>query len=621
MRPVGPPPAAAAGRRLDMATYTISATDQTEFSARDYYGTVTPHMTFSTSGFLGTLSQTTTDPSPTGQANSYFYYIYNAALLFNLSGVAGSIKSITLTIPTYTYTSPDASERIVVYDVTTPTSSLTPPAGSIPADLSIYNDLQSGVVYGQGNAAPAGPPAPSGVVTGVPVTITLNAAAIAAAMADPANFNLGLDLADLNHYGEFTGGASSSLVREVLLLSQTAYLTIVTNSGPAAVADSYGVDEDAALVVAAAGVLGNDSDPDADSLTAQLVSDVSNGTLVLNADGSFTYTPDADFNGQDSFSYRASDGELSTDPVTVTITVGAVNDAPAANPDTGSAGENESASFAVLANDTDADGDTLSLASLGSVTVTSANGAINGIDASSAFSIVGGEIAFAPGAMFNALAVGDTATVVVGYTAQDPSGASAASTLTLTVGGANDGPVLVSGGAGDAAHYLLRVNNKVVTDVHATDVDGDTVTYSILNGGDGALFTIDATTGLLSFKDLPAIPNRSYNLTVQASDGEGGVDTQSITVGVTANQMVGTDQSDVFVFHSGMGANTVTGFDPDEDILQFDSGMFASDSLAGVLASAHETRFGDVVIDVNAGQIRLMGVTLIELQSADAVFI
>ena len=74
-------------------------------------------------------------------------------------------------------------------------------------------------------------------------------------------------------------------------------------------ADVYTTDEDVPLVVAAAGgVLQNDSDGDGDALTAVLVSDVTSGVLTLNPDGSFSYTPNQDFAGSDSFSYRAAGG-------------------------------------------------------------------------------------------------------------------------------------------------------------------------------------------------------------------------------------------------------------------------------------------------------------------------
>jgi VCBS repeat-containing protein len=93
------------------------------------------------------------------------------------------------------------------------------------------------------------------------------------------------------------------------------------NDPPVAVADSYDMDQDTTLNVGAPGVLGNDSDPNGDSLTATLVSDVSNGTLVLNADGSFTYEPDPGFVGDDTFTYYASDGTDDSNTVTVTVHV------------------------------------------------------------------------------------------------------------------------------------------------------------------------------------------------------------------------------------------------------------------------------------------------------------
>src|SRR5207237_5526098 len=80
----------------------------------------------------------------------------------------------------------------------------------------------------------------------------------------------------------------------------------------------------------AAGVLANDTDIDGDVLTATLVSGPSHGTLALNADGTFTYTPAANWNGADSFTYQTSDGPVATGPTAVSLTVRAVNDAPVA---------------------------------------------------------------------------------------------------------------------------------------------------------------------------------------------------------------------------------------------------------------------------------------------------
>jgi VCBS repeat-containing protein len=103
--------------------------------------------------------------------------------------------------------------------------------------------------------------------------------------------------------------------------------TTVTNRAPAATDDAYTTAEDTPLSVAAPGVLGNDSDPDGDGLTAVLVSRPAHGTLTLNANGSFSYAPDADYNGPDSFTYKANDGRLESNTATVTLTVTAFNSA------------------------------------------------------------------------------------------------------------------------------------------------------------------------------------------------------------------------------------------------------------------------------------------------------
>jgi large repetitive protein len=93
------------------------------------------------------------------------------------------------------------------------------------------------------------------------------------------------------------------------------------NTPPVAVDDAYATDFETALNVAAPGVLANDTDADGDALTAGMPTEPANGTLVLNADGSFTYTPDAGFSGNDTFTYMAHDPDGGMDTATVTITV------------------------------------------------------------------------------------------------------------------------------------------------------------------------------------------------------------------------------------------------------------------------------------------------------------
>jgi VCBS repeat-containing protein len=112
----------------------------------------------------------------------------------------------------------------------------------------------------------------------------------------------------------------------------TANVTVTVtpvNDAPVAAGDSFATDEDTPLVVAAPGVLGNDTDVDLESLTAALVTGPAQGTLTLNADGSFTYTPDAGFSGSDAFTYKAVDGAGGESAVaTVSLTVRPANDAP-----------------------------------------------------------------------------------------------------------------------------------------------------------------------------------------------------------------------------------------------------------------------------------------------------
>jgi len=117
------------------------------------------------------------------------------------------------------------------------------------------------------------------------------------------------------------------------IVTVTLYVDPV-NDAPVAVEDAYTTDEDTVLTVLVAdGVLANDTDVDGDVLTAIMVSNVSNGTLVLADNGSFVYTPVADYFGSDSFTYKASDGTLESDIVTVTIVINPVNDWVVANDD------------------------------------------------------------------------------------------------------------------------------------------------------------------------------------------------------------------------------------------------------------------------------------------------
>ena len=142
----------------------------------------------------------------------------------------------------------------------------------------------------------------------------------------------------------------------------TVRITVIPamNRPPDAVDDAYAVDEESEISVdAAGGVLANDSDPQGDPITAAVVSQPQHGSLTFNADGSFRYTPEMFYFGDDSFTYRANDGFADSRVATVTITVRGLPDPPVAIDDSYTIDEGETLVTNVLANDIDVDDDVL----------------------------------------------------------------------------------------------------------------------------------------------------------------------------------------------------------------------------------------------------------------------
>ena len=146
--------------------------------------------------------------------------------------------------------------------------------------------------------------------------------------------------------------------------SAAATVTIDVNTLTAVTDDTYSVAEDGTLTIdAAAGVLNNDSDVDSDSMSVVLVTGPAHGTVTLDADGSFEYTPNANFYGTDTFTYTVNDGFGPSAEATATITVTPVNDTPEVVDDSypvlPDGVLNLNAASGVLANDSDVDGDSL----------------------------------------------------------------------------------------------------------------------------------------------------------------------------------------------------------------------------------------------------------------------
>lgn len=158
------------------------------------------------------------------------------------------------------------------------------------------------------------------------------------------------------------------------VVTVTITIYALTNHPPVGVMDAYSVEFNTTLTVdALSGVLVNDSDPDGDVITAVLLGDASFGSLDLQRDGSFTYTPDTGYIGQDHFTYEASDGRSTSNPVMVTIYVNSSdNAAPVAVPDYYETILETTltvdAASGVLANDNDADGNSLTAVLLATTT-------------------------------------------------------------------------------------------------------------------------------------------------------------------------------------------------------------------------------------------------------------
>ena len=212
-------------------------------------------------------------------------------------------------------------------------------------------------------------------------------------------------------------------------------------------------------------VLGNDVDPDGDALTITSVSQPASGSVVNNGDF-VTYTPAQGFQGEDSFSYEVSDG---SDTATATVTVTVSNDAPVAQPDTAETRSGEPVEIDVLANDSDPNGDSLTL-----VAVSAANGGST--------SIAGDRVRYEPNEGFTGI---DS----FSYTVRDAGGAEVTAVVTVTVTRPNSPP--------NAQNDLLVTDMTSVAfaDVLANDSDPDgdpLVITALMNlpGEDVAIITI-----------------------------------------------------------------------------------------------------------------------------------
>ncbi len=293
----------------------------------------------------------------------------------------------------------------------------------------------------------------------------------------------------------------------------TATVTITVKSAnlvPTATADTYSTNEDTALNISAPGVMSNDTAGDGTN-TVSVVSNVSNGTLTLNADGSFTYTPNENFNGDDTFTYQLKDEDNETSNALVTITVGAANDGPTAVDDAYNATEDTPltvvAADGVLDNDSDLDGDSISVQS----NTQPANGSVT-VNAD-------GSLTYTPDENFNGT---DTFT----YTITDGNLTDTA-TVTITVGAANDGPTAVDDS--ETTDEDTPVNVDVIA--NDTHPDGDTIqTTNVTDPVNGsAIIESDGTITYTPDENYSGTDTFEYTIT----DENGDTHTAIVTITIT----------------------------------------------------------------------------------------
>jgi VCBS repeat-containing protein len=310
--------------------------------------------------------------------------------------------------------------------------------------------------------------------------------------------------------GETTDVVATYTVTDENGAESTSTLTITVtgvNDAPVAVADVATATEDGAAVTGS--VATNDSDVDNDAVLTYTLDAPVDG-LTLNADGSYSFDPsDAAYQalavGETTdvvATYTVTDENGAESTSTLTITVTGVNDAPVAADDVATATEDgPDVTGSVATNDSDVDASDdltyeldapvagLTLNADGSYTFDTSNAA------------------------YQSLRSGATQVVVANYTVSDGNGGSDTATLTITVTGTNDAPVITSATTGTVAENAPA--STVVYDANATDVDaGDVLSYSI-SGADAAAFNIDAATGEVRL-NAPANFERqtSYSITV-----------------------------------------------------------------------------------------------------------
>jgi alpha-tubulin suppressor-like RCC1 family protein len=332
----------------------------------------------------------------------------------------------------------------------------------------------------------------------------------------------------------------------------SAIVRVDMNCAPTAANDTASTNEDTAKDIA---VLANDTDPDSDALTVVSATDPVHGTTSVNGDNTVRYTPDPDFCSPpaDTFSYTISDGHGHTASAGVDVTVTCGNDAPVANPDTVSTSEDTAADFDVLGNDTDVDGDSLQIASVG--TPSHGTATTNG-----------STVHYVPAPDYNGP---DSFTYQVSDSHTQSTG-----TVTVSVGGAADAPRPKN----DAR--TTPEDTAATIDVLANDVDPDGDTLTLGAVGDPPHGTAVADSGKVTYTPDPDFCGAD-SFTYVASDGAlTATATVDVTVTCVNDAPVAVDDTETTPEDTELHAHVLTNdTDADGDTLH----------VAGATGASHGT--------------------------------
>ncbi len=281
----------------------------------------------------------------------------------------------------------------------------------------------------------------------------------------------------------------------------------VTNPAPFAQDDSVALDEDTQVT---ASVAGNDSDPDSDALTFSKRTNPANGTLVFQSNGTYTYTPDTDFNGSDRFTYQVRDADGTSSIATVHVTVNPINDAPVVASAIGNraSSDGDVISLELASFFSDVDGDSLDF---------SATGLPDGLSISSSGVITG--------TISNSASQAGPFSVTISV--KDPSGESGSQSFQWSV--SNRAPI-----ATDDSFSAIE-DTLLTGDISAgdSDPDGDTISFQVLTGPSHGTLILQAD-GTFTYS-----PTRNYHgsdsFLYQVHDADGA--TSSATVSITVNSV------------------------------------------------------------------------------------